>query len=127
AGGGDHFFERVWRLGSQIPDTQPLVLAFGIAAIVLLVAGEKLLPARPVALFVVIASIVVLSVTPLAQMGFKTVGVLPAGLPDLALPSLRPRDADRVIALVFACCLLAAIQGGRAVTVRARSNRCGRE
>ena len=75
AGGGDHFFERVWRLGGQIPDTQPLVLAFGIAAIVLLVAGEKLLPARPVALFVVIASIVVLSVTPLAQMGFKTVGV----------------------------------------------------
>src|SRR5947207_9814030 len=122
AGGGDHFFERVWSLGSQIPDTQPLVLAFGIAAIVLLVAGEKLLPARPVALFVVIASIVVLSVTPLAQMGFKTVGVLPAGLPDLALPSLRPRDVDGVIPLAFACFLLAYIEGVSAARALAQKN-----
>jgi len=122
AGGGDHFFERVWRLGGQIPDTQPLVLAFGIAAIVLLVAGEKLLPARPVALFVVIASIVVLSVTPLAQMGFKTVGVLPAGLPDLALPSLRPRDVDGVIPLAFACFLLAYIEGVSAARALAQKN-----
>jgi sulfate permease, SulP family len=122
AGGGDHFFERVWRLSSQIPDTQPLVLAFGIAAIALLVAGEKLLPARPVALFVVIASIVLLSVTPLAQMGFKTVGVLPAGLPDLALPSLRPRDVDGVIPLAFACFLLAYIEGVSAARALAQKN-----
>src|SRR3954454_10672387 len=32
-GGGDNFFERVWSLGGQIPDTQPIVLAFGVAAI----------------------------------------------------------------------------------------------
>src|SRR5689334_21373446 len=37
-GGGDHFFERVYRLLTQIPDTQPAVLAFGVAAIVLLIA-----------------------------------------------------------------------------------------
>src|SRR5690242_10989992 len=65
-GGGDHFFERVWTFAMQISDTEPAVLAFGIATIVLLVAGEKLLPSRPVALLVVIASIVVLTVTPLA-------------------------------------------------------------
>ena len=121
-GGGDNFFERVWKLGSQIPDTQPIVLAFGVAAIALLVAGEKLLPARPVALFVVIASIVALSITPLAQMGFKTVGVLPAGLPDLALPSLRPSDADGVIPLAFACFLLAYIEGVSAARALAQKN-----
>ena len=121
-GAGDNFFERVWKLGSQIPDTQPIVLAFGVAAIALLVAGEKLLPARPVALFVVIASIVALSITPLAQMGFKTVGVLPAGLPDLALPSLRPSDADGVIPLAFACFLLAYIEGVSAARALAQNN-----
>src|SRR5881227_2887127 len=120
-GGGDNFFERVWKLGSQIPDTQPIVLAFGVAAIALLIAGEKLLPARPVALFVVIASIVALSITPLAQMGFKTVGVLPAGLPDLALPSLRPSDADGVIPLAFACFLLAYIEGVSAARALAQN------
>lgn len=121
-GGGDHFFERVWQLASQIPDMQPAVLAFGIAAIALLVAGEKLLPARPIALFVVIASIVALTFTPLAQMGFKTVGVLPSGLPDFAWPSLRPRDADGVIPLAFACFLLAYIEGVSAARTLAQKN-----
>jgi hypothetical protein len=40
-GGGDHFFERLWTLGAQLPDTNLAVLAFGLAAIVLLVAGER--------------------------------------------------------------------------------------
>jgi high affinity sulfate transporter 1 len=110
-GGGDHFFERVWVLGCQLPDTKPVILAFGLTAIALLVVGDKLFPARPVALGVVIASIIALSVTPLAHLGFKTVGVLPAGLPDLALPGQRPRDVDGVIPLAFACLLLAYIEG----------------
>ncbi len=121
-GGGDGFFERAWRLGGQIPDAQPIVLAFGAVAIALMVAGERWLPSRPVALFVVIASIVIVSVTPLAQMGFKTVGVLPAGLPDVALPSLRPRDADGVIPLAFACLLLAYIEGVSAARTLAQKN-----
>jgi sulfate permease, SulP family len=110
-GGGEAFFERLWILGSQLGDTNLAVLAFGLIAIALLVAGEKLLPGRPVALAVVVASIVALSVTPLATMGFKLVGVLPAGLPDLTLPSLRPRDVDGIVPLALACFLLAYIEG----------------
>lgn len=110
-GGGEHFFERASTLAMQLPDTNMAVLAFGLTAIALLVAGERLFPGRPVALLVVIASIVVLSVTPLAQAGFKTVGALPVGLPDLALPSLSVRDIDDVVTLAFACFLLAYIEG----------------
>ena len=110
-GGGDHFFERAWMLGGQLRDTKPVVLAVGLVAMTLLIVGDKLFPARPVALGVVIASIVALSATPLSQFGFKTVGVLPAGLPDLALPGLRPREVDGVIPLAFACFLLAYIEG----------------
>ncbi len=121
-GGGDSFFERVWKLGTQIPDTNPIVLAFGLTAIVLLVAGEKLLPGRPIALLVVIASIVVLSATPLAEFGFKTVGLLPTGLPNLQLPSLRARDVDGVVPLAFACFLLAYIEGVSAARTLARKN-----
>jgi SulP family sulfate permease len=121
-GGGDHFFERVWVLGGQLPDTKPAILAFGVTAIALLVVGDKLFPARPVALGVVIASIIALSVTPLAQLGFKTVGVLPAGLPDLALPGLRVRDVDGVIPLAFACLLLAYIEGVSAARALAQKH-----
>ncbi|HMA30231.1 MAG TPA: SulP family inorganic anion transporter [Casimicrobiaceae bacterium] len=121
-GGGDSFFERVWRLGSQIPDANSVVLAFGVGAIVLLVAGEKFLPGRPIALLVVIASIVALSATPLAEFGFKTVGLLPTGLPDPQLPSLRARDVDGVVPLAFACFLLAYIEGVSAARTLARKN-----
>ena len=100
-GGGDHFFERAYVLGTQLPDTNVVVLLFGVVAIALLVAGERLFPGRPVALFVVIAAIVALSVTPLAQQGFKTVGVLPAGPARLraavaAAARRRRRDPARV-------------------------------
>src|SRR5512143_1164931 len=79
-GGGESFFERAWILGTQLGDTNIAVLGFGLVAIALLVAGDRFFPGRPVALFVVAASIVALSATPLANLGFKTVGVLPAGL-----------------------------------------------
>ena len=64
-GGGDNFFERVWVLGGQLPDTKPAILAFGVTAIVLLSwSATSSCRARPVALGVVIASIIALSVTP---------------------------------------------------------------
>ena len=121
-GGGDNFFERAWMLGTQLPDTNLAVLAFGLVAIAALVAGDRFLPGRPVALLVVIVAIVALSFTPLAQQGFKTLGALPAGLPDFALPSLRVRDVDGVIPLALACFLLAYIEGVSAARTLARKN-----
>ncbi len=121
-GGGEHFFERLWILAGQLGETNLAVLGFGLLAIGLLVAGEKLLPGRPVALLVVAASIVALSLTPLASMGFKLVGVLPAGLPDLVLPSLRARDVDGVIPLALACFLLAYIEGVSAARALAQQH-----
>jgi len=110
-GGGEHFFERVWALGGQFGQTQLPVLAFGLTALVLILLGEKLLPGRPVALVVVILSIVAVAATPLGSIGLKTVGELPRGLPDLHWPDLRVRDVDGVIPLAFACFLLAYIEG----------------
>ena len=118
-------FERLWILAGQLGETNLAVLGFGLLAIALLVAGEKLLPGRPVALLVVAVSIVALSVTPLAAMGFKLVGVLPPGLPHLIAPSLRPRDVDGVIPLALACFLLAYIEGVSAA--RALAQRHGDE
>lgn len=110
-GGGENFFERVSILLPQLGDTNLIVLAFGIVALILLIVGEKTLPGRPIALFVVVLSIVVVSMTPLVEYGVKVVGELPSGLPSIGLPSLRLRDVDGVIPLAFACFLLAYIEG----------------
>ena len=121
-GGGEHFFERIAVLAGQLPDTNVAVLAFGLAALALLLAGEKLLPGRPVALAVVVLSIVALSVTPLGGLGFSIVGELPKGLPDFRAPALRVRDVDGVIPLAFACLLLAYVEGVSAARTLAQKN-----
>ncbi len=88
-GGGEFFFERIAILAQQLPFTNFTVLGFGVAAIAVLLLGEKFLPGRPVALLVVVASIMLLSLTPVGGMGFKVVGALPQGLPELHWPGLR--------------------------------------
>ncbi|MGQ0636730.1 MAG: SulP family inorganic anion transporter [Planctomycetaceae bacterium] len=52
-GGGDHFFERAWTLAGQLGETNAVVLGIGLAALALLLLGERFLPGRPVALVVV--------------------------------------------------------------------------
>ncbi|TDY21915.1 high affinity sulfate transporter 1 [Paraburkholderia sp. BL6665CI2N2] len=121
-GGGESFFERIAVLGGQLGQTNLVVLGFGLVCIALLLLGEKYLPGRPVALFVVIASIVVLSVTPLASSGFKLVGALPQGLPEFRLPGLRIRDVDGVIPLAFACLLLAYVESVSAARALAQAH-----
>lgn len=109
-GGGDHFFERAWILGGQVGQTNVLVLGMGLVSISLLLLGEKFLPGRPVALAVVALSIAAVSLAGLAQHGVVIVGALPAGLPDLAWPSLRLRDVDGVLPLATACFLLGFVE-----------------
>jgi high affinity sulfate transporter 1 len=122
-GGGEHFFERIVILWGQLPETNFVVLTFGVIALALLLLGEKFLPGRPVALLVVVVSIVALSVTPLAELGFKIVGELPQGLPDFRLPELRVRDVDGVLPLAFACLLLAYVESVSAARALAQAHR----
>src|SRR6516162_8343078 len=58
-GGGHNFFERMALLAGQLGEINYLVLALGVVAILLLVLGERIFPARPVGLAVVALSIVV--------------------------------------------------------------------
>src|SRR3974390_100199 len=110
-GGGQNFLERGWLFVGQLGQTRPLVLAVGVAAIVLLVVGQRLLPGRPVALAIVALSIVVASVLGLPALGVPTTGEIPAGLPTLAGPALRLRDVEGIVPLAAGCLLLAYIEG----------------
>jgi len=122
AGGGTNFPERVTTLFHQLPDTNITVLIFGVLAIILIFAGEKLLPGKPVTIIVVAISIIIISATSLAASGFKTVGVIPAGLPKIHLPSLNIDDIKSVVPLAFACFLLAYIESVSAAKALAQKN-----
>lgn len=121
-GGGETFFSRLSVLSGQLPDTNMGVLIFGIVAIVLLIAGEKYLPGKPVAIIVVVISILVITFTSMGSAGLKTVGIIPAGLPAFHLPSLNPQDVNDMLPLAFACFLLAYIESVSAAKTLAQKN-----
>src|SRR5262249_57575878 len=123
--GGDNFFERVVLLAPQLGEINYLVFALGLLAILLLVVGERLFPARPVGLAVVALSIAVASAFGLADLGVPTTGEVPAGLPSLEPPGLRLRDVEGIVPLATGCLLLAFIEGvsaARAVAANHRYN-----
>lgn len=110
AGGGHNFFERAALLLTQLADTQGVVLAIGVAAILLLLLGDRLLPGKPVALGVVVLSILAAHLLALPALGVPTTGTIPAGLPSLAAPALRLRDVEGIVPLAGGCLLLAYIE-----------------
>ena len=111
SGGGHNFFERAVLLLGQLGQVQYLVLAIGVLAIAVLLAGERAFPGRPVALVVVVLAIVAASVFGLPALGIPITGEIPQGLPSLALPRLRLRDVDGIFPLAAGCLLLAYIEG----------------
>lgn len=121
-GGGGNFIERLWIITGQMPETNFVVLSFGLVAIAILLLGEKLLPGRPVALAVVVLSIIVMSTSSLGDRGVKVIGELPKGLPHFSLPTLHIRDVDGVIPLAAACFLLAYIEGVSAARTLAQKH-----
>lgn len=121
-GGGENFLERITLLFQQLPDTNTTVLLFGIAAIIILIAGEKILPGKPIALLIVTLSIILISTTSLAHQGFSTVGVIPTGLPQFHMPALHLKDVDGVLLLALACFLLSYIESVSAARTLAQKN-----
>src|SRR4051794_7827880 len=87
AGGGHNFFDRAMRLAGQIGDVNLLVSAIGLAAVVLLLVGERFLPGRPVGLTVVALAILMATLFGLPSMGVAVTGNIPEGLPAFHVPT----------------------------------------
>jgi SulP family sulfate permease len=120
--GASDFFSRCVDLVHKLPDTNFFVLIFGILAFAIIFGGEKFFPGRPVAIYVVILSILLMSLTPLINHGFKTVGLIPASLPKFHIPGLNWADIQSVVSLSFACFLLAYIESVSAARTLAQKN-----
>jgi MFS superfamily sulfate permease-like transporter len=76
----------------------------------MLVAGKLFLKHKPVALFVVVAGIVVATVANLGEHGVKMLGAVPQGFPAIAFPSVHWDDVNELLPLAMACFLLGAVE-----------------
>jgi sulfate permease, SulP family len=121
-GGGNGLFERISSLIQQLPKTNFTVLIFGSVAIIILWAGSKLIPGRPVAIVLVVVSILLMYLTPLSSAGFTLTGNIPPGLPALHFPSFSLVMLQEVIPIAFACFLLAYIESVSAARTMASQN-----
>ncbi len=117
-GGHGSFWTRMGDFFSHLGQTNPAALGLGLIALALLVLGKVFLKNRPVALVIVIASIVVAACTGLEARGVKLLGNVPQGLPQLGLPGALEwgdfgvlwRDLNNLLALAIACFLLGAVE-----------------
>jgi SulP family sulfate permease len=122
-GGGHNTLERLLTLAGQRGDVNIATLALGAAALAILWGGERWLPGRPVALGVVILAIAAATLFQLSRFHVAVTGVIPSGLPMPALPVMRLRDQEGLIAFATGCMLLAYIEGvaaARAFAVKHR-------
>ncbi len=111
AGGGHNVIERLMTLAGQLSGVSVPTLAVGLVALFLLIVGGRVLPAWPVALGVVVLSILAAGALGLATYGVRVTGLIPAGLPKLGLPALRLADVDGIFPLAAGCLLLAYVEG----------------
>lgn len=109
-GGGSNFFERLLTLIRHMPESNPTTLWFGLIALILLMTGNRLLKGRPVALVIVVVSILLISVLPDIFSDLHLTGIIPAGLPEIARPSLRLSDVDGVLGLALGVFLMGYIE-----------------
>jgi SulP family sulfate permease len=127
-GGGDDFFERIWLIAQQADATNLVTFAVGIAALAILLAGNKFLPGRPVALLVVLLSLLAVWIAGLEQFGVKIVGEIPAGLPRFRwsggkVAALQMPEARQLVRLASACFLLSYIESVSAARTFALQHR----
>ncbi len=110
-------------LAGRMGEVNLYALAIGASGIVVLLLGQYLLPARPVALLVVIASLVASHLLDFGAHGVAVVGKLPDGLPDLVVPGLGLKDVRLLLPVALGCFLLAFIETVSAARTFAEARR----
>lgn len=109
---GSHgdFWERSAYFLSHLGDTNSASLLLGICALILLLLGKRFLKNKPVALFVVIAGILVASTMDLGSLGVKVLGEVPQGFPPFGLPAVHLSDLNDLLPLALGCFLLGTVE-----------------
>ena len=101
-----NFLLDTWRVISHLDTMHEISLAFGVTAIVLLVAFRRLAPRLPGVLITVALLTVASYLLGYEKIGGRIVGDIPQGLPDVSVP---PLDWHSTIALLPAGFVIALI------------------
>ncbi|HME46515.1 MAG TPA: SulP family inorganic anion transporter [Syntrophorhabdales bacterium] len=100
------FFQRLWALALELPNTHLLTLAVGLGGLLVLLTLTHVLPKFPAALTTIMGAILTVTVFNLHQRGVAIVGVITTNLPPIGLPHLPPSHLATLIQGALAIVLL---------------------
>lgn len=85
---GGEFVDKVSGLISGLPTLNPWSLLISVCAVVVLLAGRRLVPVVPWALVVLVVATIAVAITPAVEAGVAVLGEVPAGPPTITWPIL---------------------------------------
>ncbi|MCE9592185.1 MAG: STAS domain-containing protein [Planctomycetes bacterium] len=110
AGSHGTFLDRVSYFIIHLGESNKASVILGLIALAVLLLGKRFLKSVPVALIVVVAGIVISSMTRMDQSGVKMLGEVPQGLPRIGLPAISLEEINNLLPLAMACFLLSAVE-----------------
>jgi len=106
-----NFFQRIYYLIMHIDQTNLYALIIGVGGILFLYVVTKKFPKLPNTIFLVIGSIMLVTLTNLTSLGVKLVGFIPQGLPTLIIPDPTLVDVNTLVTLAATVFLVSYIEG----------------
>ncbi len=119
-----NFFERLFDIILNLPETHLLTLLIGLTSLILMIVLEERFPRVPAALVTMVYGIAVASIFNLGELGVHIVGDIPGGLTGPALPGVSLIDLLILLFGAFGIALVAfaeAIGPGRQFAAKHRS------
>lgn len=115
--------EKVVGVVAELGDTSPVAVWTAAGVVVIVLVARRISRRIPAALVAVVAAIVVTALAGLDRRGLLVLGVVPAGLPGLELPSFALADLRAVLPIALS--MLVVILAQSAATSRAYAARHG--
>lgn len=104
------FFTRLFDLMDHLGDINFYTLGLGVVLLAILFALNARFKGLPNPLIVVTVSIIIMSVTDLADQGVMVVGDIPRGLPTPTIPELNAGDIEALLPLALGLFLLSFVE-----------------
>lgn len=109
--GGSDVPERVWGIATNLGEIQPLTAVLGVAALVILFAGNHWAHQIPWGLMVLVGSIVLSATMGLDDRGVAVVGPVPSGMIPFGLPAVGIEDIPDIVFAGLAMALVGVAEG----------------
>ncbi len=107
----EHYYETMWNMILEIPNTHMLTLAMGVFSLFLLILIKRINPKLPNVLITVVICTVISWLSGYGvDKGGVVVGEIPSGLPGFAIPSVKAEHLSTLLGSVFMIAIIGFVE-----------------